>query len=52
MRTSQVNVGVGFDAFTVEKMMTNASESVEFNFTGMKLLIAHKKNLLDSHIVA
>ena len=26
--------------------MTNASKSVEFNFTGMKLLIAHKKSLL------
>ena len=26
--------------------MTNTSESVEFNFAGMKLLIAHKKSLL------
>lgn len=43
---SQVNIGIGFDAFTVEKMMTNASKPVEFNFAGMKLLIAHKKYLL------
>ena len=46
MRASYVNIGIGFDAFTVEKMMTNASKPVEFNFTGMKLLIAHKKSLL------
>ena len=46
MRASQVNVGVGFDALTVDKMMPNASKSVEFNFAGMKLLIAHKKYLL------
>ena len=46
MRASQVNVGIGFDAVTVEKMMTNASKPVEFNFAGMKLLIAHRKSLL------
>ena len=52
MRASQVNIGIGFDAFTVEKMMANASKTIEFNFAGMKLLIAHKKYLLDSQIMA
>ena len=46
MRASQVNVRIGLDAFAVEQVMTNASMPVEFNFTGMKLLIAHKKSLL------
>ena len=46
MRASQVNVGIGFDAVTVEKMMTNASKPVEFNFAGMELLIAHILKLI------
>ena len=46
MRASQVNIGIGFDAITVDKMMPNASKPVEFNFAGMKLLVAHKKYLL------
>ncbi len=46
MGARKVNVGIGLDVFAVEKMMTNASKPVEFNFAGMKLLIAHKKYLL------
>ena len=46
MRARKVNIGIGFNTFTVEEMVPNASKPVKFNFTGMKLLIAHKKYLL------
>ena len=41
MRASQVNVGIGLDAFTVEEMMPDTAESVKFDFADVKLLITH-----------
>ena len=43
MRARQVNIGVSADFVAIQQVMTNAAETVQFNFASVNLLIAQEK---------